>query len=299
MVIIISKEGQLGNRLFHASSFIVNAKEHKYQVIHLFFDDYYTFFSESLNGNKAPIKFLGKRRSWLVSLFQKLVVVGIKILLKMGITKLPFFEIVKYEGYAQGMKTFDLNDERFVRKAKSKLILAHGWPFGDPENFKKHRPLLLDAWMPNKCYRDNTKQYFDKYKNGNDLLIGVHVRRGDIGKFEGGKWNYTPEQYYEKMKEVGALEIFRNKRIAFVICTNEKEISLPAIGNFSVFNEERHFIEDLYLLAKCDYIIGPPSTFSMWASFYGSKPLYVIWELETKITDEIFKTNSEIFEQNW
>jgi len=37
-----------------------------------------------------------------------------------------------------------------------------------------------------------------------------------------------------------------------------------------------HFIEDLYTLASCDYIIGPPSTFTMWASFYGRVPLYKI-----------------------
>src|SRR6187401_3126344 len=101
MVIVVSKEGQLANRILHASSFMVNAQEHGYRVVHLFFDDYYTFFSESLSGNKTPIKFLGKRKSGLGSLFQKLITVGVKTLLKTGITKLPFFEIVKYEGYHQ------------------------------------------------------------------------------------------------------------------------------------------------------------------------------------------------------
>jgi len=294
MVIIISKEGQLANRILHASSFMVNAQEHRYRVLHLFFDDYYSFFSESLSRNKTPIKFLGKRRSWLVSSFQKFVTIGVRVFLKLGITKLPFFEIVGYEGYQQGMKSFDLNDERFVKKARSKLILANGWAFGDAKNFKKYRQLLLDAWTPNKHYRDIAEQYFNRYRNGNDLLIGVHLRGGDYKNFEGGKWYYTPDQYYEKMKEVAALGIFRNSKIAFVVCTNEKEISLPSTSNFSVFNEERHFIEDLYLLAKCDYIIGPPSTFSIWASIYGTKPLYMIGEMETRITDEIFKTNAEI-----
>jgi len=31
---------------------------------------------------------------------------------------------------------------------------------------------------------------------------------------------------------------------------------------------------DLYALAKCDYILGPLSSYSQWASFYGNKPLY-------------------------
>jgi hypothetical protein len=33
-------------------------------------------------------------------------------------------------------------------------------------------------------------------------------------------------------------------------------------------------VEDLYSLARCDYLLGPPSTFSLWASFYGNVPLH-------------------------
>jgi hypothetical protein len=30
---------------------------------------------------------------------------------------------------------------------------------------------------------------------------------------------------------------------------------------------------DLYALAGCDWILGPLSTFSQWAAFFGNKPL--------------------------
>jgi hypothetical protein len=36
-----------------------------------------------------------------------------------------------------------------------------------------------------------------------------------------------------------------------------------------------HLIEDLYSLAQCDFLAGPPSTFTLWASFYGKVPLYM------------------------
>jgi len=35
-------------------------------------------------------------------------------------------------------------------------------------------------------------------------------------------------------------------------------------------------IEDMYAFARCDYLIGPPSTFTLWASFYGCVPLNLI-----------------------
>ena len=239
MVIIVSRVGWLANRLLHASSFMGNAKEHGYKVLHLFFDDYYPFFSESLSDNRIPIKFLGKRDSWLLSSFQKFVTLGVKAFSKLGITKLPFVEIVRYDGWHQGLKPFDLNDERFVKKARSKLILVMGWAFRDPENFKKHKSLLLDTWMPNKYYRDNVEKYLNKYKDGADLLIGVHLRGGDYKSFEGGKWYYTPGQYYEKMKEVATLEISEIKRSVLLFVPMKKKFHylLPGVFQYSTKKE--------------------------------------------------------------
>ena len=39
-------------------------------------------------------------------------------------------------------------------------------------------------------------------------------------------------------------------------------------------------IEDLITLSQCDYLIGPPSTFNIWASFYGEVPTYHIEDSE-------------------
>jgi len=33
---------------------------------------------------------------------------------------------------------------------------------------------------------------------------------------------------------------------------------------------------DIYLLSCCDYIVGPYSSFSQWASFVGQVPLHVV-----------------------
>jgi len=289
MVVIVSREGQLANRMLHASSFIANAQEHQYRVIHLFFDEYYSFFSESLGRKDTAIRFLCKRKGGLAKFFQKMIALSVKALMKLKITRLPFFEIIKYEGYEQESIPFNLNNEDFLQKAKSKLVLVHGWLFRDYENQKKYRNLLLNTWTPDKKYQDNTQEYYNKYKKNQDILIGVHIRGGDYKKFEGGKWYYTTEQYYGKMKEVAALNIFCKKKLAFIICTNEKNILFPDAQNFSVFNEERHFIEDIYLLAKCDYIMGPPSTFSMWASFYGAVPLYMLRNINLTLDDNSFR----------
>lgn len=296
MVIIVSKEGQLANRIFHASSFIVNAKENHYRVCHLFFDDYYQFFSESLKSKKDLISFLGKRKTWLISGIQNVVTFLIRVLLKLKITRLPFIEIIDYRGYEQDKPAFDLNNQDFIRKAKSKLVFVYGWLFRDRVNEKKYRQLLIDIWQPNKNYVTNINNYWKRYKTNCDVLIGVHMRGGDYKKFEGGKWYYEPHQYYDKMKELARLDVFTGKKIGYVICTNERNVSFMNTDDFVVFHEERHFIEDLFLLSKCDYIIGPPSTFSGLASFYGQTPLYTITDINKQVSNELIKAKPIHFE---
>lgn len=45
---------------------------------------------------------------------------------------------------------------------------------------------------------------------------------------------------------------------------------------------------DLYSLSRCDYIIGPPSSFSRWASLMGHIPIYQIWNKNEEITEKSF-----------
>ena len=40
--------------------------------------------------------------------------------------------------------------------------------------------------------------------------------------------------------------------------------------------EKSDGITDLYALSRCDLIIGSPSSYSQWASFYGDVPLCLI-----------------------
>jgi hypothetical protein len=294
MVIIASKEGQLANRIFHASNFIANAKEHQYHIKHLFFDDYYSFFSESLGQNRSLISFFSKKSGSFSSAFRSAITFFVKVFLKLKIKKLPFIEIIDHIGYSQDQAPFDLNDEKFIKKARSKIVFVYGWLFADVANRNKYKQYLVSTWQPNKIYQDNIKNYIRNYKSGCDILIGVHIRGGDYKKFEGGKWFYTSEQYYEKMKELSTLKIFEGMKIAYVICTNEKNISFPTDENFIIFNEERHFVEDLYLLSKCDYIIGPPSTFSGWASFYGEVPLLTLKDISIKIDGEFFQKTAVV-----
>jgi hypothetical protein len=157
---------------------------------------------------------------------------------------------------------------------KKNKILFYGWKFRANDLVKKQYEEIRKVFKISEEYQLILNNYFYKIDKTNKLLVGVHIRRGDYKTFENGIYYYTDEQYLTYMNAV-AKEL--GKEIVFLICSNEKV-------NIDFFNTEttnaiagpNHELLDMYALAACDYLIGPPSTFTMWASFYGNVPLYMM-----------------------
>ena len=112
------------------------------------------------------------------------------------------------------------------------------------------------------------------------------MRQGDYRRNMGGKYYYTAQQYGKIMKDVERL--FPGRTVGFLVCSD----GTPDKGYFKEVRSAAgtgHVAEDLYALAKCDYLIGPPSTYSMWASFYGNVPIYQVREGNAVPTLEEFR----------
>jgi hypothetical protein len=108
-----------------------------------------------------------------------------------------------------------------------------------------------------------------------DIVVGVHIRRGDYVNFRGGLFYYELGVYLEFMSKVRRL--LRNKEVGFLICSNEP-VASATFSNFNAHLGPNDLIEDMYSLARCDYLIGPPSTYTMWASYYGGVPALQIMD---------------------
>jgi hypothetical protein len=65
-----------------------------------------------------------------------------------------------------------------------------------------------------------------------------------------------------------------------VICTNEKDISFDPEGNFTIFNERRHFVEDLDLLSN---------VITLWALQHIFRMGKFLWRSSTYMLKEINK----------
>lgn len=156
----------------------------------------------------------------------------------------------------------------------------------DKSRFKfKHLKTLLEIISPNPIYHEEVESQI-RHQIKDELLIGIHIRRGDYRTFENGKYFYSLEQYNDLMNRIRKL--FSDRNVKFFLASNEKI-------DYRIF--EKHEIvkltnsdalRDLIGLSKCDYICGPQSTYSAWASLYQNTPLYFINNIEKNIFEDSF-----------
>lgn len=165
------------------------------------------------------------------------------------------------------------------------LGFISGWPMrGETKNLLDDKEVLRKIFLPNKPIVQTINQLFVKYRQQYDIIIGIHIRRGDYATFMNGKYMYNFTDYEQKMYEIKQLH--KNKRTCFYIASNEKVPSTIIKREDVVHIDLANTATDLYGLSQCDKIIGPPSTFSRWASYLYDVPLYFIFDINRIIDSE-------------
>ena len=127
--------------------------------------------------------------------------------------------------------------------------------------------------------------------------LGVHIRRGDYRQWHGGRYFFTDEQYLSVIRRF--LTLHQDQPVQVFICGNDpslhRERFQQALEGCSVVFPMGNPAEDMCLLSECDYLIGPPSTFTLVASMYHDRPLYWITDPEAPVTEESFGRFDDLF----
>lgn len=283
MIIIYEKPGRLANSLWLYAHFIAFAAEHNVSLAFPAMEDYGSYF-RSLE-NSLLYRYPEKKSVVSFSFLRKLIVkcfsFFVYVILKIGI-KPSSIELLQINNNAD----FDLENEGNLSQLKQKLVIVKGWLYRSNTLIVKHRTAVLNFFRPIEKHEKNILGLIEKCRKECEVLIGMHIRREDYKTFLDGIYYYEMEDYKNKMLELRKL--FADKKVTFLICSNE--IMNPAdFSDFNIVMANDHIIEDMYSLAKCDFIVGPPSTYSMWASFYGNVPLYQIKKIKEPIALKDFE----------
>lgn len=172
-------------------------------------------------------------------------------------------------------KKFGLLSNYISDSKTKKLAYIDGWDYRhDYINLDKVHNQIYQMFYPQIFVADFCIALFAKERKDTDLIIGFHLRRGDYKEWRNGFYYYEDEVILNYMSQI--LSIFKMKKVKFFIASNEN-INVDNFREYNCFkNLNNSSINDLFSLGLCDFIIGPPSSYSMWASFYGKKPLRII-----------------------
>lgn len=128
-----------------------------------------------------------------------------------------------------------------------------------------------------------------------DLVVGMHIRRGDYATWNDGRFFFELETYHQFMLRIQAF--YPDKRVAFFISSNEvfdlEQFSGCRCQRFG--KEPSAAILDLYTLSLCDRIAGPVSSYSRWASFIGEVPLCFLESKDQQFSEESFSKIVDFF----
>jgi len=181
---------------------------------------------------------------------------------------------------------FNLNNPNLQKLIKEKkFVFIRGWLNRDFENVERYSTEIRDYFRPQKKFQETVDNFINNIRGQGDILIGIHIRRGDYKLFRGGLFFYKNEIYKRFMQSI--VEEYPQKDVQFMICSDES-LNYDDFSGFSITFGLNHELLDLYSLAQCDYILGPPSTYTMWASYYGRVPLFMISDPKSDVSMQNF-----------
>lgn len=183
------------------------------------------------------------------------------------------------------------DEEVRLRRLAARLsflpIVLCNWRFQNKAGMRRHRAAICAYLRAKDSLVVRARQVVAKAREVAAVVAGVHVRRGDYRTWQAGRFYFTDEEYVRLMHE---FEVAVGKPVKFLMVSNEPlDIPFFRSQGLSVENVSGSAAEDVVLLSECDFILGPASTFSAWAAYYGGKPIYRITDKSARVDLDKFK----------
>lgn len=250
-MIIVQGSGQKCNQFWVYSHLIAFAYEQRKKVFILFPDGDFTNYPNLGKGETAKFIFNPKSKIYKfifkTTIFKKYINTG-------------FF--LKFLGH-------------FLSLIPSIQFMYLGIDDYIFENREEYRWLIQSLFVPK--ISENTKKEFKFKTESFDFVIGIHMRRGDYKTHFSGKFYYSNDDY------IMILDFLKNKfssnRVCFFVCSNEPISKKIRKYNNVIIANNSSPSNDLFLLGQCNLIIGPPSSFSAWASYFYNVKLGFVEDL--------------------
>lgn len=296
MVIVTGEYGQLGNRLIVLANLIAAAREHGLAIADPAFARYAPDFESTrfdpLARYPAPAA-----PSWVSNATARRIHAAttrsVRWLRRVErrIGGIPRLRVLDIGWFGE----CDLDSGAFLDLARRPgVLLLKGWQFRARASFERHADAIRTFLQPLGAYRAQARAAVERLRRDADIVIGVHVRHGDYRTFQDGRFFFDIERYAAWMRSLR--DRHPGRRVGFLVTSNAPQ-PMAAFDGLRVDFAPGNAVVDLHALAACDAIVGPPSTFSQWASFAGQAPLCTLLSDNDEVRLERFSVTTHFDER--
>jgi len=169
----------------------------------------------------------------------------------------------------------------------SKLLFCGGWLFRSFDTTIKFRAYYQNLFNPN-INKQYLNQIYLQRENTDEKIIAVHLRRGDYKNYSNGIYYFSDGVYINYIQQL--VKCLKTDHYRIILFSNDQSLNNEEYKQklINVFFSNESETAEHFLMSKCDYIIGPPSTFSLWASYIGETPFYHFKNADDKISLDKF-----------
>ena len=220
-----------------------------------------------------------------------------------SLTSFPLYVIAKALAAIKLLPTASFKHAECDREAlelkmlRCRHIVVSGWYVRYYDLFLKYRQEICELFAIDEQYSMPVKQKMQAAEGSANRIVrlGVHIRRGDYSVWCNGKFFYDDDIYarhinkFAKMHDKSVVHVYLSSNDSSVTEEHFQQLC-PRV---SVHNLNGSAPEDLFMLSECDFIIGPPSTFSLVAAMYRDVPLY---RMDTSNVDDMSESTFRLFD---
>lgn len=176
-------------------------------------------------------------------------------------------------------------------------VVATGWYARWYDLFLKYKPEIVALYAFDAAIEQHVGRLLQQSEGC--VRLGVHIRRGDYQRWQGGRFFYSDEQYADVIGRVKTM--LGSRRLHIYICGNDPHLNRSyyeqRFEKDQVTFPDGNPGQDLCLFSHCDYLIGPPSTFTLVAAMYRDLPLYWIKDADAAVTPVSFERFDRLFRE--
>ncbi len=202
-----------------------------------------------------------------------------------SLTSFPLYLLAKVLAAVKVLPTASFKHDECDREALERMMLRHrhivvsGWFVRYYDLFLKYRDEICRLFALDEVYTEPVRKRMSEAEQQavrQVVRLGVHIRRGDYAVWKDGCYFYDDETYARHINRFATMQ--DGKEIHVYLSSNDPSVTEARFQSLCPAVQVHYLCgsapEDLFMLSECDFVIGPPSTFSLVAAMYRDIPLY-------------------------